>query len=93
MTSSNWLKVNLALEEELHLEVTEREILGSKDHKEVAQLCATLLRQNFIKDHLIKNCIGEIAAMEARLIQLEIKNERPFWLNLFRSRNHPKQEN
>ena len=70
------------------LEIKKREILDSKDYEEVARLCANLLQQNTIKDHLIKNCIGKIGALEARLIQLEIDNERPLWQSLFKKVFH-----
>lgn len=91
MSWTNWLKVTLDPEDEFVLEIKKREILDSKDYEEVARLCANLLQQNTIKDHLIKNCIGKIGALEARLIQLEIDNERPLWQSLFKKVFHQNQ--
>ena len=92
MTWDNWLKVELAPEVELKMEVSKREILESDDHKEVAMLCANLFQQNTIKDHLIKNLIGKVAGMEAKLIKIEMQQEKKkealfTWLERFFNRD------
>ena len=72
------------MEQELKLELQERAILLSEDHTETATLCASLWRQNWYKDEILKNCLGRIGELEGELLHLELKSSSSCWQRLFR---------
>ena len=72
------------MEQELKLELQERAILLSDDHKETANLCASLWRQNWYKDEVLKNCLGKIGELEGKIVQMELQNSSPCWKRLLK---------
>ena len=80
----DWLIVQPSMEQELKLEVEERAILVSDDHKETAELCASLWRQNWYKDEVLKNCLGRIGELEGKIVQMELQNSSPCWKRLLK---------
>ena len=72
------------MEQELKLEVEERAILVSDDHKETAELCASLWRQNWYKDQVLKNCLGRIGELEGKIVQMELRNSSSCWQRLLK---------
>ena len=80
----DWLIVQPSMEQELKLEVEERAILVSDDHKETAELCASLWRQNWYKDEVLKNCLGRIGELEGQLVHLELENSSSCWKRLLK---------
>ena len=80
----DWLIVQPSMEQELKLEVEERAILISDDHKETAELCASLWRQNWYKDEVLKNCLGKIGELEGKIVQMELQNSSPCWKRLLK---------
>jgi hypothetical protein len=72
------------MEQELKLEVEERAILVSDDHKETAELCASLWRQNWYKDEVLKNCLGRIGELEGKIVQMELRNSSSCWKRLLK---------
>ena len=72
------------MEQELKLEVEERAILVSDDHKETAELCASLWRQNWYKDEVLKNCLGRIGELEGKIVQMEFRNSSSCWKRLLK---------
>ena len=80
----DWLIVQPSMEQELKLEVEERAILVSDDHKETAELCASLWRQNWYKDEVLKNCLGRIGELEGKIVQMELQNSSSCWQRLLK---------
>ena len=80
----DWLIVQPSMEQELKLEVEERAILVSDDHKETAELCASLWRQNWYKDEILKNCLGRIGELEGKLVQMELESSNSCWKRLLK---------
>tara|TARA_R100001463_G_scaffold132034_1_gene192405 strand:- start:106 stop:435 length:330 start_codon:yes stop_codon:yes gene_type:complete len=80
----DWLIVQPSMEQELKLEVEERAILVSDDHKETAELCASLWRQNWYKDEVLKNCLGRIGELEGKIVQMELRNSSSCWKRLLK---------
>jgi len=68
----DWLCIEATPEEDFKIEREAREILGSDDHKKVAEFCANLHRQNWAKDQIIKNCIGKIGDLEGLIIKEDL---------------------
>ena len=80
----DWLIVKPSLEQELKLELEERAILLSDDHQETANLCASLWRQNWYKDEVLKNCLGKIGELEGKIVQMELEDSSPCWQRLLK---------
>jgi len=78
MGAIDWLVCRQTPEEELRLEVETREILNNENSEEIAWLCANLYKQNYMKDQIIKNCLGRIGELEAINVKRELDKER-FW--------------
>lgn len=72
-----WMVVQLSLEEQLALEGQSRVALNCPDSKEVAKLCANLIKQNAHQAKLIKQAVHHIAALEATLYLQQ--SNRPWW--------------
>ena len=84
MTWAEWLVVKPSLEEELALERDSRAVLEDENHKEIALLCSTLLKQNWYQQRIIKQAVERICEMEAKMITLEPVPRRIWWKRLFR---------
>ncbi len=69
--------VGLSLEEQLSLEAQSRVALNYPDSKEIAKLCATLIKQNAHQSKLIKQAVHHIAGLEATLYLQQ--SNRPWW--------------
>ena len=80
----DWLIVQPSMEQELKLEVEERAILVSDNHKETAELCASLWRQNWYKDEVLKNCLGRIGELEGKLVHMEMQKSNSCWQRLLK---------
>ena len=65
----NWLSLKQTKEEEFQMEVDTRDILNSEDLEEVRRLCATLYKENWAKDQLLKSCLGRIGELEGIIIR------------------------
>ncbi len=71
MAWADWLVVEPTLEEELQLETDARAVLEDENHKEIALLCSTLLKQNWYQQKIIKQSIGRIGELEAMIACME----------------------
>ena len=80
----DWLIVEPSIEQELKLELQERAILLSDDHQETANLCASLWRQNWYKDEVLKNCLGRIGELEGKLVHMEMQKSNSCWQRLLK---------
>ncbi len=67
----DWMNAVQSLEEELIMERQCRSILGSKDLKEIQNLCVALLRQNWYQGRLLVQAVDKIAEMDIQLSCLE----------------------
>jgi len=76
-----WMVVNLSLEEELEVESKARLALNCPDSKEVAKLCAMLIKQNAHQSKLLSQAVGYIAGLEATIYL--IHSTRPWWKRIF----------
>ena len=82
----DWLVIEATPEQDFKLEREAREILSSEDHERVAEFCASLHRQSWAKDQIIKNCIGKIGDLEGQIIKEEMSRPslRRFVRKVFR---------
>ena len=80
----NWLAIEQTTESELKLELETREILHTEDLKEVRWFCATLYKENWAKDQVIKNCLGRIGELEAQIVFNEMEQEKSCFTKLLR---------
>ena len=76
-----WMVVEFSLEEQLAVETQARVALNHSDSKEIAKLCATLIKQNAHQSKLIKQAVHHIAALEATLYLQQ--SRRPWWKRIF----------
>tara|TARA_B100000131_G_scaffold275362_1_gene277945 strand:- start:329 stop:601 length:273 start_codon:yes stop_codon:yes gene_type:complete len=82
--SFKWLSLKQTKEEEFRIEVETREILNSEDVEEIRLLCATLYKENWAKDQILKSCLGRIGELEGKLLIRGI-GRKPLWIKkLFR---------
>lgn len=72
----DWLVIDSTPEKDFLLEVYSRQILNNKNHKEVAEMCVSLLHQNAVKDQIMCKAIEKIADLEEKITDLELKKER-----------------
>ena len=87
----NWLAIRPTPESELRLELESREILNSENVQEVKFLCASLYKENWAKDQLIKSCLARIGELEGQLIVCRRQKRKLFLLTLFRKVLRPKK--
>ena len=80
----NWLAVEHTTESELRLELETREILNTENLKEVRWFCASLYKENWAKDQVIKNCLGRIGELEAQLVISQMDREQSCFTKLLR---------
>ena len=80
----NWLAVEQTTESELQLELETREILNTENLKEVRWFCASLYKENWAKDQVIKNCLGRIGELEAQLVVMHMEQESSCFMRLLR---------
>ena len=64
---AKWLVVEPTLEQELQLEADSRAVLKDEDHKSIALLCSTLLKQNWYQQQIIKQATAHILELEAKI--------------------------
>jgi len=76
-----WMVVELSLEEQLAVETQSRLVLNCPDSKEVAKLCAMLIKQNAHQSKLLSQAVGYIAGLEATIYL--IHSTRPWWKRIF----------
>tara|TARA_R100000781_G_C4030364_1_gene110383 strand:+ start:333 stop:596 length:264 start_codon:yes stop_codon:yes gene_type:complete len=82
MAWADWMVVEPSLEQELQLETDARAIIEDDDHKEIAKLCATLSKQNWYQQQIIKQSVGRISELEAMLACMEPVSppkKQPWW--------------
>jgi len=72
----DWLVIDSTPEKDFLLEVYSRQILNNQNHKEVAEMCVSLLQQNTTKDQIMCKAIEKIADLEEKITDLELKKER-----------------
>ena len=80
----NWLAVKHTTESELRLELETREILNTENLKEVRWFCASLYKENWAKDQVIKNCLSRIGELEAQLVVNHMDREQSCFMKLLR---------
>ena len=66
MAWSQWMVVDLSMEESLHLETQARIPLHHDRAEEVAKLCGSLVKQNYHLTKLLKQAVGRIAELEIK---------------------------
>jgi len=69
--------VELSLEEQLGIETQSRLVLNCPDSKEVAKLCAMLIKQNAHQSKLLLQAVQYIAALECGALAI------PWWKRVF----------
>lgn len=62
-----WMVVNLTIEEELQVEALARSAISHPEHEQIAQMCASLVRQNAYQKKMLSQAVSYIS-------ELEIKN-------------------
>ena len=72
---SDWMVVNLSLEDELQLEREARAILNHDDHDEIAKLCFSLVKQTHYQQILLNQAVGRITELEAESFARESNKE------------------
>ena len=77
-----WMVVEFSLEEQLAVETQARVALNHSDSKEVAQLCATLIKQNAHQSKLLSQAVRHIARLECSTMYL-VHLTRPWWKRIF----------
>ena len=73
--------VNFSYEEELEVESRARTAFNCPDSKEVAKLCATLIKQNAHQSKLLSQAVRHIARLEAIMCFTHLT--RPWWKRIF----------
>ena len=64
MAWGEWMVVNPSLQQQLELEKTVRDVTSYHDTEKVRSLCASLMRQNYYQQQLIRQATGHIARLE-----------------------------
>lgn len=64
MAWGEWMVVNPSLQQQLELEKTVRDVTSHHDADKVRSLCASLMRQNYYHQLLIRQATGHIARLE-----------------------------
>lgn len=64
MAWGEWMVVSPSLQQQLELEKTVRDVTSHQDVERVRNLCASLMRQNYYHQLLIKQATGHIAKLE-----------------------------
>ena len=73
--------VEFSLEEQLAVETQSRLVLNCTDSKEIARLCATLIKQNAHQSKLLSQAVRHIARLEAIMCFTHLT--RPWWKRIF----------
>lgn len=61
---SDWMVFNPSMEEQLALERQARAALSHDNERQVRELCAALIKQNFAHQSLLKQAVGRIIELE-----------------------------
>lgn len=64
MAWGEWMVVNPSLQQQLELEKVVRDVTSHHDIDKVRSLCASLMRQNYYHQQLIRQATGHIARLE-----------------------------
>jgi hypothetical protein len=83
MAWGEWMIVELSVEDQLRLEGQARAALSHDDPNQVAQLCASLIRQNAYQSKLIQQATGHIGQLEMEQFLAGAK-PKPWWRRLLR---------
>tara|TARA_R100000458_G_C8270013_1_gene244759 strand:- start:736 stop:1059 length:324 start_codon:yes stop_codon:yes gene_type:complete len=90
MGFANWMVVAPSLEQEFQLEYDAKAIIEDNKHKEIAELCARLHKQNWYQQQIIKQATGHIQELEAKMACVDHFEEamkeygkRPWWRRLW----------
>jgi len=78
------MSAEIPLEEQLMVERQVRAVYDHADAKEIAELCSTLIRQNFHQQKLLQQAITRI--MELEIIdecEDDTPEQLPWWRNVF----------
>ena len=67
MSWADWMVVKQSLEEELSLERQVRTVENLQDLHTLQQLCCALTRQGWHQSKLLKQAVGRIAEMDAKI--------------------------
>jgi len=67
MTWADWMVVKQTLAEELNLERQIRSISNVDDLHTLQQLCSSLTRQNWSYSRLLKQAVGRVAELDAKI--------------------------
>tara|TARA_Y100001963_G_scaffold155533_1_gene246999 strand:- start:1685 stop:1966 length:282 start_codon:yes stop_codon:yes gene_type:complete len=74
---ADWLIVTLSPEQQFMIEAGTRELQSQGPDDELTEVAVALLKQNAIQSQMIKQCVGKIAELEAKLICQENKVTQP----------------
>ena len=74
---ADWLVVELSLEQQLMIEAGTRELQNQKPDEEMIDVAVALLKQNMIQSQMIKQCVGKIAELEAKIVCQDNKVRQP----------------
>lgn len=79
MQSTDWLVVDFSLEEKLLIEQRARHVLCHDNSKEIAKLCAQLIRQTAFQERLLAQATEHIANLESCAIRQQYRAKRRRW--------------
>ena len=74
---ADWLVVELSLEQQLMIEAGTRELKSQKPDEELTNIAVSLLQQNMVQSQMLKQCVGKIAELEAKIVCQENKVKQP----------------
>jgi hypothetical protein len=78
-----WMSVELPLEEQLMLERQVRAVHDHVNAKEIAELCSSLIRQNFHQQKLLQQAVTRIMELETiEEYQDDEPEPLPWWRNV-----------
>ena len=86
MGFADWLVYTPTIDEEFELEKAARCILQDDDHKEIAQLCSVLIKQNFYQKKLLEQSIKHIAELDAIMACWEEVEPQKTWIQKLKER-------
>tara|TARA_X000001382_G_scaffold120428_1_gene101960 strand:- start:1511 stop:1780 length:270 start_codon:yes stop_codon:yes gene_type:complete len=80
---SEWMVVELPLEEQLILERQVRAVHDHTDTEAIAKLCGTLIRQNYHQQKLLQQALKRIIELEV-IDEVDLSSEQrlPWWQQL-----------
>jgi hypothetical protein len=95
MSLAQWMIITPSLEQEFRLETDAKAIMEDDQHDQIAELCASLSKQNWYQQQVIKQATAHIMELEAKiecydfLDELMKEEERPsFWQRFFKKESN-----